>query len=228
MKKSWVLSQLEQAQKGSIKNKNLIDFGGRTLLEWSVDAGNNCRFIDDVALSSDSNKILAIGKKSGLDKLILRPKELSTDKASSIDVVLHAFNIYPEYKWYALLQPTSPLRKGSHIDDCFKLLEDSKSNSIVSVCESQSKPNHILQVNNVTNTINPILDWESLIKPRQLLEHFYELNGAIYIGMIKDLINTHTFLSKDTIAYKMQKTSSVDIDNQNDLDIARMYLKGEV
>ena len=81
-----------------IKNKNLIDFGGRPLLEWSIDAGNDCVFIDDIAISSDSNEILSIGKKSGLDKLILRPKELSTDEASSIDVVIHAFDIYHEYK----------------------------------------------------------------------------------------------------------------------------------
>ena len=53
-----------------IKNKNLIDFGGRPLLEWSIDAGNDCVFIDDIAISSDSNEILSIGKKSGLDKKI--------------------------------------------------------------------------------------------------------------------------------------------------------------
>ena len=58
------------ARKGSeaIKNKNILNIGGKPLVDWSIDQCKNSKLIFDIWLSSDSKKILKRGK---LKKIIL-------------------------------------------------------------------------------------------------------------------------------------------------------------
>ena len=135
------------ARSGSkgIKNKNIVDLCGKPLLSWTIEAALNCAFVDDIAISSDSKDYISIAEKAGANLTIERPKILSSDQASSIDMVLHTLEIYPEYQWYVLLQPTSPLRTSVHITESFDLLRHSKSKNVISVCKSTVKPNHIFE-----------------------------------------------------------------------------------
>ena len=77
-----------------IKDKNIVDLCGRPLLSWTVEAATQSAFIDDVAISSDSKKIISLAEKAGATINIIRPDRLSTDDASSVDVVLHALALY--------------------------------------------------------------------------------------------------------------------------------------
>ena len=193
------------ARSGSkaIKNKNIVDLGGKPLLGWTIEAAKNCSFIDDIAISSDNEKILSIAENNGATIKIKRPDHLATDESKSIDVVLHALSLHYQYSWYVLLQPTSPFRNNTHIEEAFNLLSSHKSESLVSLKKSNSKPNHIFNLDELTKTLNPILGWEGLSLPRQKLSNFYELNGAIYIGKTADLKKTKTFFTANTLGYIM-------------------------
>ena len=157
------------ARSGSkgIKNKNIVDLCGKPLLSWTIEAALNCPFVDDIAISSDNKDYIAIAEKAGANLLIERPATLSSDNATSVDVVLHTLNIYSEYEWYVLLQPTSPLRTSVHITESFELLRNSEAKSIVSVCKSIAKPNHIFDFEDKSKKLVPILGWEALSLPRQ-------------------------------------------------------------
>ena len=61
-----------------------------------------------------------------------------------------------------------------------------------------------------------------LNKRSQDLEVYYRLNGAIYICDINRLLQEERFLLKENIfAYKMDKSVSIDIDEEIDLKIAQ-------
>ena len=47
-------------------------------------------YINDYIVSTDSIKIASVAKKYGAEVPFLRPKKLSTDKASSVDALIHA------------------------------------------------------------------------------------------------------------------------------------------
>jgi len=67
---------------------------------------------------------------------------------------------------------------------------------------------------------------EVLNKRSQDLETYYRLNGAIYICDTDKLLEEKSFFIKDNIfAYKMNRESSVDIDEQIDFKIASLLLK---
>ena len=70
------LSQLDQDQR-VIKDKNIIDLCGQPLLSWTIEAAKQCAFIDDIAISSDSEKIISLAEKAGATIKIKRPERLS-------------------------------------------------------------------------------------------------------------------------------------------------------
>ena len=104
-----------------IPKKNLKIFCGKPLVEWTIIQAKNSKRVNQVFLSSDSKKILELGKKHKI-QIIKRPQKFSTDKASSESAIKHLlksdFNISKKAVVY--LEPTSPLRKKTDIDELIK------------------------------------------------------------------------------------------------------------
>lgn len=73
----------------SIKNKNLITLGGKTLLGWQITAALNSKLISSVYISTDCKLIIEEALKYNI-KIINRPKELSKDDTNHGDVIVHA------------------------------------------------------------------------------------------------------------------------------------------
>ncbi|MEL0138465.1 MAG: hypothetical protein VW806_13415, partial [Halieaceae bacterium] len=59
---------------------------------------------------------------------------------------------------------------------------------------------------------------------RQNLPPAYSLNGAIYAAEIDWLREYRLFVSDETVGYVMPNETSIDIDNQSDLEGAARYL----
>ena len=67
-----------------IKNKNLTEFCGKPLIEWTINHCKNCKYIKEIYVSSDSSEILNFALSKNVNT-ILRPIEISGDKSSSED-----------------------------------------------------------------------------------------------------------------------------------------------
>ena len=109
------------ARSGSkgIINKNLKNFCGTPLIGHTINQAKSSKFIDKIFVSTDSEDIKKVAISFGAEVPFLRPRELATDSASSVDVILHAIDKL-NYNIFILLQPTSPLRLGTDIDNCLK------------------------------------------------------------------------------------------------------------
>ena len=62
---------------------------------------------------------------------------------------------------------------------------------------------------------------------RQNAPETFELNGAIYIIDINYFKNEQSLIPEETVAYVMDRSVSVDIDCQADLDLCETYLTQE-
>jgi CMP-N,N'-diacetyllegionaminic acid synthase len=214
------------ARSGSkrLPNKNILDLAGKPLIAWSIDSGLKSKYIDKVVVSSDSEEILNISKQYGSD-VIQRPTILANDTASSFDAVKHTIgNIKDIFDYVVLLQPTSPLRNNKHIDEAFELLNKNRADAIISVTEVDHSPLWSSTLPKDGSMIN-FITTDILGKRSQDLEKYYRLNGALYICKIKRLLEESTFFIKDQIfAYKMDRESSVDIDEGIDFKLAEVLL----
>jgi CMP-N,N'-diacetyllegionaminic acid synthase len=206
-----------------LPRKNILNLAGKPLIAWSIEAGLNSEYIDKVIVTSDDDDILEISRKFRAD-IIKRPDELASDTATTFDVIKHVTDNIETFDYIVLLQPTSPLRNEKHLNEAIELLEDKKADAVVSVCEMDHSPLW-------SNTLSPdgnmstFLNDEVLNKRSQDLETYYRLNGAIYICQTDKLLEEKSFFLKENIfAYKMDRKSSIDIDEEIDFKMAELCI----
>jgi len=203
-----------------LPRKNILDLNGKPLIAWSIEAGLSSKYIDKVVVTSDDDDILNLSKSLGVE-ILKRPDYLASDTATTFDTIKHVIEKVANYDYIILLQPTSPLRGGLHIDEAIELLENKKASAVISVCKMDHSP---LWSNTIDKSLSMVgfLKDEVLNKRSQDLEKYYRLNGAIYICKTERYIEEKKFFLKDNIfAYKMDRKNSVDIDENIDLEIAK-------
>lgn len=215
------------AREGSkrLPNKNIKNLNGKPLIYYSISASLKSKYITETVVSTDSSEIREIANKFGASTPFLRPKELSHDESSSIQVVIHCINYYKEvlnkeFDYVILLQPTSPLRDEVDLDGAIEFLLKKSADAVVSVTEVEHNPiwSNVLDD---SNSMENFLDKKYLNKRSQDLPTYYRLNGAIYICNTSKLIEENTFfISKNIFAFRMLQEKSIDIDTKLDFIIA--------
>ncbi len=224
-----------QGSKGLAK-KNVIDFLGKPLLVWSIEAARKSKYVDRLIVSTDSTDIAIIGEKNGAEIPFIRPSYLSEDNSTSIDVVYHAIEFMREelgenFDLVVLLEPTSPLRTSEDLDLAIEKLAGSpNARSLVSVGESESQ-HKTLQFNITDSDFISVGSASSgfVHTRRQDLAKSYFLDGSIYLSYIHTLFEFMSFVHGQTLTLSLPKWKNMEIDDEYDyvmaLALGREYLK---
>ena len=210
----------------SITGKNLVDLGGRPLISWTIEAALNSS-LSKVIVSTDSIEIATVCKSLGADVPFMRPEKFSTDSSLSIDVVIHALDTLEEdFDSVMLLQPTSPFRSVSDIDNAIKLL--SQVDSVISVEDVGGRhPARMKCIDDDGYLVDPLFAEGLEHVPRQQLAAFFIRNGAIYLTHM-EAIRQRTFKGAKSKALIMPSSRSINIDTEFDLMIARALLASDL
>ena len=138
--KSYKILAIIPARGGSkgIRRKNLQKLSGKPLIVHTIIAAKKTKSINKIIVSTDDKEIGKISKNNGAEVPFLRPKQISKDTSSTIEVIKHALKFLQENQSYVpdiiiLLQPTSPLRNHNDIDKSLKKFKKTKANSLISV-----------------------------------------------------------------------------------------------
>ena len=225
MKKPNVLAVIP-ARGGSkgLPGKNIKVLGCKPLIAWTIDAALNTNVIDKIVVSTDCQDIAKVAKNFGAEVPFIRPDELSSDTATTSDVISHVLNSMKEkYDIIILLQPTSPFRTTKDIEKAFELYNSTSTSSVVSVYQADKSPYWYFSRDNI-GMINPVLNMEGQFSRRQELPDTYLLNGAIYIVDVKKFLSYEKFIFDDSLSYVMSKESSIDIDEAIDFQLAQLIL----
>ena len=210
-----------------IPNKNIMDICGKPLIAYTIEAGKKSKYIDEIVVSTDSDSIKVVAEKYGAEVPFLRPQELSSDIAKSIDVVLHTIDFYKNknmnFDYIVLLQPTSPLRTCEHLDEAIEKLIEANRNSLISVREADENP--VIMRTIQDGKLREVISFGGTNLRRQDLPTFYIFNGALYINSNDMLVNEKRFIDENTIPYVMDKESSVDIDTMLDARLVEVIIK---
>ena len=218
------------ARSGSkgLKDKNIKLLNGKPLMAYSIESAMETGIFDEIFVSTDSKEYAKIAIEYGAQVPFMRCDELSTDEASSWDVIKDALKNYKtlgrEFDSVCILQPTSPLRKSTDIIAGYELLKAKNANAIVGVCEVDHSPlwcNTLPEDSSLDNFINK----ELVNLSRQSLPTYYRINGALYITKGDYLMRTMDIYSEKCYAYVMRKENSIDIDDSFDFMVAEAIIK---
>lgn len=213
-----------------LPNKNMMEFNGLPLIEWTIQAALACEEITEVMVTTDCPEIAFFSNSVGAEVPFLRPSNLSSDESLGVDVVLHTIDFYAKksknFDFILLLQPTSPLRTSEHISNAISEQRTKKSDSIISVCECEHPPQWSNTLNKSYSMDNFLNDNLKANTRSQNLLQYYRLNGAIFLVNTERFLEEKTFyLSNNSHAFVMPTTSSIDIDSLLDFKFAEFIMK---
>lgn len=221
-KKKVKIIALIPAKKNSkeLKNKNLKKLNGLSLVEIAIINAKKSKFINEIYLSSDSDRILDIGKKQKIN-VIKRKKHLSTHNTSANTLILDFIKKIRKNNCdeciLIYLQPTSPFRNNYHIDLAIKHFFSKKLRFVISVTENKNFFKSLLK-NGIY--LKPYFNDDLVTANRQTLQKIYTPNGAIYIFYFCDFIKNKKITFGNSGYYPMNKIDSIDIDDKEDYEVA--------
>ena len=201
----------------SIKNKNLLKFGNKSLVENTLDFAKNLKIFNKTILSSDSNKILNIGLKYNKLMLHKRSKTNSKDKSSTEDVVKEIVDYYNLNEQYIfILEPTSVFRFQKTFYKITKLVSSYSPPSIVSIIGDKNINIKILK-NKISTNLNKIP------RRRQDRKKNFKLASNFWVVKLTYFKKYRNLISKNPYFIEISQKESIDINSKFDLELAKSY-----
>ena len=213
-----------------IKGKNIVDLCGKPLISWSIETGIDLLKNDTLKkciVSTDDKEIAKIAEKYGGDVPFLRPKKASRDNSKSIEFVLHALNFLKKkgfiYDAVMILQPTNPQRNS---DDISKIVDSfmlTNTQSLIS-CYQEDYINEYVMYKKKGQKLQPVNTNHNQGIRRQNHGPIYVRNGALYVSKVPFILKNKKLVCDNPMLFEMKKTKSINIDNEEDLDLLRIIL----
>jgi CMP-N-acetylneuraminic acid synthetase len=200
-----------------IPGKNLRRLGKDTLLERTIKQALLCDYIDRVVVSTDDPEMYRIASVYGVASPSLRPAELASDAAGTLDVIRYTLEqMGIEDGYLLLLQTTSPLRQLDDINKVCKALEENEDKTEAVVSVSKNPGSHPDKMQKIKNGYLVSYLGKSSHVARQTLPEVYVLNGACYLTSIDIIRDRNTMVPDKTLPYEMPEERSINLDNMLD------------
>ncbi len=211
-----------------LPQKNFRLLGGSPLIVWSIDVAKGIPEICDILVSTDKSAIAEIARDAGALVPWLRPAELATDTASSVDVCLHALDWYEgengKVDGLLLLQPTSPFRSRDTVLRGIELFRMHDLRPVLGVSAAESHPMWCFKIDG--ETMRHFIDDGGVHRRSQDLPPAYVVNGAFYLIAPEDLRKQRSFYGDNMLPLVIDHPEeSIDIDTEWDWKMAEAVLR---
>ena len=224
--KSYKILAIIPARGGSkgIRRKNLQKLSGKPLIAHTIIAAKKTKSINKIIVSTDDKEIGKISKNNGAEVPFLRPKQISKDTSSTIEVIKHALKFLQENQSYVpdiiiLLQPTSPLRTSQLITKTINTLKKSKATSVITVSKITKHPYASYWLKN--DFLKPFEKNFTKYSRRQEFPDLFFPTGAVYTFWY-DTLKKFNSLHGPKIKPIVVHDEDIDIDNLRDLFFAEI------
>lgn len=213
-----------------LPGKNVRQLGGKPLIEWSIQVARTLPDVAAVLVSTDDPEIARHAQHAGALVPWLRPAELATDTASSVDVALHALDDYERahgrVDGLLLLQPTSPFRNRARLQAGLALFAANPGCSVIGVSPASTHPLWCFRLDGTR--LRPFVEGGGLHLRSQDLPPAYAVNGAFYLVPTKVLRETHSLYARDLLPLVMETPAEcIDIDTEQDWQLAEQMLAAQ-
>jgi CMP-N,N'-diacetyllegionaminic acid synthase len=214
-----------------VPRKNIANLAGKPLIAYTIEAALSAKLLSNVIVSTEDKEIAQVSKKYGVEVPFTRPEKLATDTAPMLPVLQHAVKEMETrtnqvFDIVVLLQPSTPLRLASDIDNGIKLLHDTGADSVISIVDVNA--NHPFRMKRVVGDnilVNYIEQGFEDMRPRQTLPLIYIRSGDLYISRRDVIMKEDKIVGDDARAYIIPEERTVNIDKMSDFYFAEYLIK---
>ncbi len=216
-----------------VKGKNIRPLLGKPLIAYSIEQARRSGLFEVIAVSSDSDLILATAKEFGADYLIKRPDELATDQAAKLPVIKHCVAEVERQTGCSFvvivdLDATSPLRSVEDIQNAVALLEESGAGNVLTAMPARRSPYFNLVELNENDVVELSKPLKTPIVRRQDAPRCYDMNASIYAWKHQVLFHSNSIFNADTRLYVMPEERSIDIDSELDFKFVEFVMSRHI
>ncbi|MDG1286919.1 MAG: acylneuraminate cytidylyltransferase family protein [Rickettsiales bacterium] len=218
---SFCIIPVRGGSKG-IPRKNLAEFNGISLLEWTINQAMEVYRAEHIMVSTEDEEMAQVANVCGI-RLINRPDELAQDSSTTNVVVDHLLaEVDPDgelFGHFTILQVTSPLRNAQDIEKAESMMQAGGYDSVISAYQEQkSHPAKMYQMQEgMAVSVAPEMEYMR----RQDLPKIYRRNGAIFSCTREYYDRTDKLWGGNMGIVEMPRQRSVDVDASDDLELAR-------
>lgn len=207
-----------------LPHKNILDFYGKPMLVWSVEAALNSGQYDQVLVSTDDPEIADIARSSGAAVPFLRDSaadDITPSSEATLTALRQAEKHWGEqFDTVSQLMANCPLRDSDDVTAAIQSFIKRGADSQISCfrfgwmnpwwaarLDEQCKPDYLFP--------------EARISRSQDLPPLYCPSGAIWIARVPVLKAVKTFYATGHTFYPLSWMSAMDIDDVEDLELAK-------
>lgn len=207
-----------------VPRKNMRTVGGRSLIARAIESLRESGAANAIVVSTDDAEIAAAARAAGAEVPFMRPIDLASDTATTVDVIRHALAQWAKTagtvpEWFVLAEPTNPFRQAATISAAVARARAGGVASVIAVCPLERKPQYIFE--KVDRLLEryvkvPSEDFER----RQEMAHLCRLSNVIWVVRTADFL-THGKLLLPPVGYvEVDAVEALNIDDAVDLDFA--------
>lgn len=205
--------------------KNIYPLANKPMIEYTIEAILSSSIDCKVVVSTDSKEIEHVVKKYKDVEIIKRPDNISGDTASTEETLIHAIDYLKKiqnksYDYVMTLQPTSPFRKNTTINNFFKefLMVINSFDAQLTLTETYTD----YWVKDYKNHFSRL--YENAPRRRQERRPLYAENSCMYITSVESLRRTNSILGEKANGFIIDEIEGFDINEMIDIEFAENYL----
>jgi pseudaminic acid cytidylyltransferase len=209
-----------------IPRKNIKNFLGKPIIAYSIEAAKASGCFDKIIVSTDDEEIAAVARQYGAETPFLRPKDISDDYATTVDVINHSINwlLDNDIKVdnICCVYATAPFVEAGDLQAGLAALNSNFSFAFSAT--SYAFPiQRAIKVNKdgAVQMFNP----EHLNTRSQDLEEAYHDAGQFYWGKAQAFLDRKPIFSPEAFAVLLPRKRVQDIDTPEDWEGAELAYK---
>ena len=206
-----------------LPNKNILDFHGKPMIVWTIEAANKSEEFSHVLVSTDSKEIAEISIQNGAEVPFLRKND-ADDYTPSSTATMNALKQAEEYfqikfDYVSQLMANCPLRDEKTISAAIKNFHHHSYEAQIS-CFKFGFMNPWWAFSLSDNNSGKKLFPEAQKKRSQDLDELYCPTGSIWIAKSEALKRDQTFYSANHRYFPISWQEGLDIDDADDFKFA--------
>lgn len=210
-----------------IKDKNITDFLGRPLMAYSIEAAQQSKLFDLIHVSTDSEKIRLVATKLQTHAEFSRETSLADDEAGIVPVLQWVVREFlsrgQRFDDVCMLMPTAPLINSNDLRAAYEVfLQQNRKVPVVAVASYPVPIEWAYELESRTGKLTRAFsEKRTSVRSQDLGQKFYDA-GAFAFFETEQLLDESYDLGSQLIGYPLPRKRVVDIDNQEDLEFAKI------
>lgn len=211
-----------------IKDKNIIGFMGKPMIWYSLKAARNSRLFDTIHVSTDSSRIAAVAGRLGFPVDFMREPELSGDRAPLMAVLRWTLQEYARrgqtYTEVCLLMATAPLLDAADLVAAQRVFARHPGRSQVIGVSPMAVPVEWALDREADGRVAFRQSGASSIRSQDLRRAYFDTGLFAFFDAAEIL--EPPVRPGPVFSHLLPRSKAVDIDEPEDLELAKVLFRG--